>query len=212
MPMMSTSSWIGGRDDHRRRLLQAGVDDLHAGLAAGEGEELHGVHVAVEPRLGEQHAHVLRRARDAERRRVLDLRAERRLIARPERFLERRRPLAGRAAGLRELDRRRDQVLAGDGGVLEPGERAGDRAVVAGLLPLLHVGDALRDLLRRDGVLGADARRAGEARRPRRGRRSRRRRASPCSRSAAASGPATTSAGARSTESRRRSRSAPSRR
>src|SRR5260370_22843992 len=45
-----------GADDHLRRLAQAGVDDLHAGVAQSAGNHLGAAVVAVEARLGYQDA------------------------------------------------------------------------------------------------------------------------------------------------------------
>ena len=42
-----------GRGDHLRRLAQAGVDDFHAGVAQGAGDDLGAAVVAVETRLGD---------------------------------------------------------------------------------------------------------------------------------------------------------------
>ena len=57
-----------GRGDHLRRLVQAGVDDLHAGVAQRGGDDLGAAVVAVEAGLGDQNAnrtHECRRDRTA---------------------------------------------------------------------------------------------------------------------------------------------------
>ena len=45
-------------DDHLRRLAQAGIDDLHAGIAQGTGGHLGPAIVAIQSRLGDEHARV----------------------------------------------------------------------------------------------------------------------------------------------------------
>ena len=54
MPITSTSSSARGRRDLRRRRADALVDDLHAGVAGGDGDLLGAVAVAVETGLGHQ--------------------------------------------------------------------------------------------------------------------------------------------------------------
>ncbi len=46
----------GGLDDHLGRLVEAGVDHLHAGVAQGPGDYLGAPVVAVQAGLGHQHA------------------------------------------------------------------------------------------------------------------------------------------------------------
>ena len=46
----------GGGGDHLRRLVQPGVDHLHPGVAQRRGDDLGAAVVAVETRLGDQHA------------------------------------------------------------------------------------------------------------------------------------------------------------
>ncbi len=55
-PTTSTSSWIGGGRDHLRRLVQAGVDDLHPGVAQRGGDDLGAAVVAVETGLGDENS------------------------------------------------------------------------------------------------------------------------------------------------------------
>ena len=50
--MTSASSCSAADDDLLRRLAQAGVDHLHAGVAQRAGDDLGAAVVAVEPRLG----------------------------------------------------------------------------------------------------------------------------------------------------------------
>ena len=45
-----------GLGDHLRRLADAGVDDLHAGVAQGARDDLRAAVVAVEPGLGDEDA------------------------------------------------------------------------------------------------------------------------------------------------------------
>ena len=45
-----------GIHDHLRSLPQAGVDDFHAGIAQRAGNDFGAAVMAVEPRLGHQHA------------------------------------------------------------------------------------------------------------------------------------------------------------
>jgi len=45
--------------DHLRSLAQAGVDDFHAGVAKGAGDNLGAAVVTIQPRLGDQDANVL---------------------------------------------------------------------------------------------------------------------------------------------------------
>ena len=45
----------GGGGDHFRGLAEAGVDDLHAGVAQGAGDDFCATVVAVKARLGDQH-------------------------------------------------------------------------------------------------------------------------------------------------------------
>jgi hypothetical protein len=49
----------GGGGDHLGRLTQAGVDDFHAGVTQGAGDDFCAPVVAIEPRLGDQHANLL---------------------------------------------------------------------------------------------------------------------------------------------------------
>ena len=51
--MTSASSCSAADDDLLRRLPQAGVDDLHAGVAQRARDDLRAAVVAVEPRLGD---------------------------------------------------------------------------------------------------------------------------------------------------------------
>ena len=46
----------GGGRDHLGRLVQAGVDDLHAGVAQRRGDDLGAAIVTVEAGLGDEHA------------------------------------------------------------------------------------------------------------------------------------------------------------
>jgi hypothetical protein len=54
-PTTSASSWIAGLDDLLRALMQAGVDDLHAGVAQGAGHHLGAAVVTIEARLRDDH-------------------------------------------------------------------------------------------------------------------------------------------------------------
>ena len=56
MPTASASSWMRRLDDLLRRLVKAGVDDLHAGVAQRPGDDLGAAIVTVEARLGDDHA------------------------------------------------------------------------------------------------------------------------------------------------------------
>ena len=62
-PTTSTSSWIAVAHHHLRRLLEAAVDHLHAGVAQRARDHGDADGVAVEPELGEQHADAARLAR-----------------------------------------------------------------------------------------------------------------------------------------------------
>src|SRR5229473_5424474 len=53
----------GGGGDHLRGLAQAGVDDLHAGVTEGAGDNFCAAVVAIQPRLGNQHSDFLFRHR-----------------------------------------------------------------------------------------------------------------------------------------------------
>ena len=55
-PSTSTSSWTAAVTTSSGRAVQAGIDDVHAGVAQRAGDHLHAAVVAVEPDLGQQHA------------------------------------------------------------------------------------------------------------------------------------------------------------
>jgi hypothetical protein len=54
-PMASASSWMAGLDHLLGGLVEAGVDDLHPGVAQGAGDDLGAPVVAVEPDLRHHH-------------------------------------------------------------------------------------------------------------------------------------------------------------
>ena len=138
-----------GCDDLLRRQANAAVDDLHPGVACGDGDLLSAVAVAIETRLGDEEAwgaagHGLHELGD--RGQLADAPADGRAHPRgrtelAEHGAQRARPFAGRAPGLGEGDRRLHDVRPVHRGIVECGDRRVDCHLVPTGSPRDDIGD-----------------------------------------------------------------------
>ena len=146
IPTRSTSSSAGGGRDLRRGHPDALVDDLHSGVAGGDGDLFGAVRVTVEPGLADEHA-----GRAAGQRLVVGGELPQcpvgqrrvgntsRAAVLAEHLAERTRPLASGHPGPGAGDGGRHDVRRPRSDVAELTERVGDSGVVALAAPVLEV-------------------------------------------------------------------------